>query len=120
MKKKETVSEKIEKAKASLLRTKVLKELCENIFEAFEIPAGNTDAFELYPSSLMDQVSPWTNLSKSDENFDKLYDAIKVSFAFGYAVGQALDVPELDSTPILDFLREKKSLLYLPHRKKAA
>jgi len=28
-----------------------------------------------------------------------------------------LDVPEIDITPIKDFLREKKTLLYIPHEK---
>ena len=121
MKKKETVSEKIEKAKESASKTKKLRELCEEIFEAFEIPTGNTNAFELMPSEAMDQVAPWTSLAGGkDEEFEKLYTAMKVSFAFGYAIGQALDVPEIDTKPILDFLREKKSLLYLPHEKKAA
>jgi hypothetical protein len=119
MKKKETVSSKIEKAKESLSRTKTLRELCERIFEAFEMPGFNTGALEgPTPSHLIEELAPSDSLN--EENFEKLYEAVKVSFAFGYVIGQALDVPEIDTKPILDFLREKKSLLYVPHEKKAA
>jgi hypothetical protein len=124
MKKKEKLSEKIERAKENSLRTKTLRELCERIFDAFEMPGGNNCVLEgPEPSVLIDELAPWQNLvpDSLDENpFNNLYRAIKTSFAIGYVVGQALDVPEIDTKPILDFLREKKSLLYLPHEKKAA
>ena len=124
--KKEKLSKKIERAKGNLSRTKALKELCERIFDAFEMPGNNTGVVEgPEPSVLIDMLAPWQDLVPDNtlegpNPFDNLYQAIKVSFALGYVIGQALDVPEIDTKPILDFLKEKKSLLYLPHEKKAA
>lgn len=124
MKKKESISSKIEKTKENLSKTKTLRELCERIFDAFEMPGFNTGALEgPEPSVLIDELAPWQNLVpdtlKSPSPFENLYQAIKVSFAIGYAVGQMLDIPEIDITPIKELLREKKSLLYVPHEKAA-
>ena len=121
----ESGRDRIQKAKGNVSKTKVLRQLCEKIFDAFEMPGNNCGVVEgPEPSVLIDELSPWQDLvpdTLEDPNpFEKLYQAIKVSFAIGYAIGQALDVPELDTTPILDFLREKKTLLYMPHDKKAA
>lgn len=114
---------KIEKAKKNLQKMKEVKECCTDIFWAFEGPGSGGTVEGPEVSILIDEIAPWQNLVKDtveDGPFTKLYDAIKVSFAMGYVIGQILDVPEIDTTPIQDLLREKKSLLYLPHKKKAA
>jgi len=113
---------KIKKAKENLEKMKVVKDRCSEIFYAFECPGGGEiEGPEL--SILTDEITPWQDLvTDTIENspFTRLFDALKVSFAMGYVIGQMLDVPEIDTTPIQELLREKKSLLYLPHKKKAA
>ena len=116
MKKKEKVSEKIEKIKRVSSRIKIVRELCETVFDEFEMPKSGFHSRSM-PSVSIDELAPWQNLVEDDRVFENLYRAIKVSFAMGYVVGQALDVPDIDTTPVLDFLRERKSLLYLPHKK---
>ncbi len=125
MKKKQNLSEKIERAKGASSRTKAVKDLCEKITTAFECPGfdGNVEGPEI--SELINQLTPWQSISPedmkkdNDNGFGRLWEAIRVSFGLGYVVGQALDVPEIDTTPVLDFLREKRSILYLPHKKAA-
>ncbi len=122
---KESGPDRIQKAKENLSKVKSVRDLCEKIVDAFECPGldGTVEGPEI--SELVNELTPWQSISpdnmkkERDEGFSRLWEAIKVSFAIGYVVGQALDVPEIDTAPILDFLREKKSILYLPHKKAA-
>lgn len=120
MKKKEKLSEKIERIKKNPSRIKVVKELCEKIFDAFEMPGDDEGS---RPSVLIDELASWQDIvpdTIANERFEDLYRAIKTAFAMGYVTGQILDLPDIDISPIKDFLREKKALLYMPHEKKAA
>lgn len=74
----------------------------------------------------INSASPWEHMIYGDIKFepDRMVDmickAMKVSFAFGYVIGQGLDVSEIDTEPIMGFLREKRTLFHFPHEKKAA
>ena len=99
-----------------------IRELCEKIVWLFDLPANQgIEGSEVEISTLIDKISPWQNIPHdTDEEFEKFWSAIKVSFGFGYALGQMLDLPDIDITPIKELLREKKALLYMPHERKAA
>ncbi len=120
MKKKEKLLGK-EKARENLSKVKVVKDLCKKIFDAFECPGidGSVEGPEI--SKLIDELAPWWEAAykKEKEGFSAFYESIEVAFAIGFCVGQSLDVPEINTTPVLDFLRENKSVLYLPHKKAA-
>lgn len=103
---------------------KAVKEILETIFFAFESPGHDPEATK-GPSicNVVDELSPCFNLVEGDVPFGRLLDALGISFALGYAVGQILDQTEVDHVEISlieDFLREKKTLYYFPHRRKAA
>lgn len=126
MKKKEILSEKIERGKKNAQarreksqKTKMIRDLCEKIAWKFIEPSHNGEVDGPYPLQIVDEICPWENLVKDDQ-WDRLYDAMKTSFSFGYTLGQMLDVPGIDITPIKELLKERKVLLYLPHEKKAA
>ena len=112
---------RIQRANKNAQRMKVIKELCDKIAWLFDMPSnqGLSDGPELF--NLIDEISPWQELMGDDDSdFDKLWTAMHVSFGFGYALGQMLDLPEIDVTPIKELLRKEKALIYLPHEKKAA
>jgi hypothetical protein len=107
------------KTGSSQIRSRIEK-LCDKIAWLFEMPSnqGHVDGPELF--NLIDKISPWQELiGDKDSDFDKLSTAMHVSFGFGYTLGQILDLPEVDITPIKDLLRKEKALIYLPHEKAA-
>ena len=117
---KKSGSDKIRKAEEKNRKAKIVRELCDKIVWYFDMPSnqGLTCGPEL--SNVIDKVSPWQReASDEDGKFEKIWEGVKVSFGFGYALGRMLDIPDIDVTPIEDFLREEKALLYLPHRKAA-
>jgi hypothetical protein len=87
------------------------------------VRGGCSDVAGIQASVIIDEIAPWQDLVEDtveEGRFDRFYNAIQTSFAIGYVVGQMLDVTDIDTRLVEDFLREKKSLLYLPHKKKAA
>ena len=117
---------RIQRTNQNAQKIKSIRKLCEEIVWAFEMPAnqGELDGDEIF--ILIDDISPWQseissnkNFGEDDDKYERVLEAMKVSFGFGYALGQMLDLPDIDIKPIQEFLREKKSLLYLPHKKKA-
>ncbi len=106
---------KEEKGKKVSVRS--MKKCCEDIFYIFECPA---DTVNDKVSSLVDHLAPWEDLVKPDDSrFEQFFKAIRVSFGVGYALGQMLDVLDVDATPIQDYLKERKVLFYVPHKKAA-
>lgn len=119
----------------SLSRSKKLKEYCDNIFYSFECPG---ESGEDYITEFLDNIAPWENFFdevelqdietlkktlKDDHGgsiFSMVYAAVRASFALGYTCGQLLDTNEAETKMIQDAMKEKKALLYLPHKKKAA
>jgi hypothetical protein len=118
-------------------RSKKLEECCNDIFYTFETPCGGGEVPYMSATEFIDSISPWETLFdeiesqdieplkkilKDDDEgiFSKVYAAIRVSFALGYTCGQILDAQDAETGLILKALREKKALLYLPHKKSAA
>lgn len=117
---------RIKEAKENMIRMEKVKVTCGKILSTFETDG---EAREDDLLALVEQIGPWQDIPFNDkwgasteqnDLFDRLYEAMQVCFGFGYTVGQMLDVPGVDTTPIQEFLRERKSLLYFPHKKKAA
>ncbi len=106
--KKESGPSRIQKAQESMKRWKAQRDLCEKILEE-----PNTDGVLF---SLIDRMVPPVDSEEWDEQD---CERMIVSFAFGYVVGQMLDMPDIDITPIKDLLRKEKVLVYMPHEKKA-
>jgi hypothetical protein len=114
----ESGSSRIQKVEEKAQKAKVIKDLCNRIVWLFNMPANQgLDGSEVELSNLIDEIAPWQKWAGNDENFGRLYEAMKVSFGFGFALGQMLDLPEIDISPIKDVLRERKALLYMPHEK---
>jgi hypothetical protein len=107
-------------------RAKALEECCNDIFYAFECPCGGGEVPYMSATEFIGSIAPWEGMMEEvdkvsgGENFSRIYAAIRVSFALGYVYGQTLDAYEAETGLILEALREKKALLYLPHKKKAA
>ena len=129
--KKESGSSRIEKAEGNIRtqraertqKTKAIRDLCGKIVWRFDAGSHYSEVDGPYVLGLVDQkIAPWEYLAGDDDDkgWDRLYEAMKTSFGFGYALGQMLDIPDIDITPIKDFLRKERILLYLPRKKKAA
>jgi hypothetical protein len=109
-------------------RSKALEKCCKNIFYAFQTPGGDSEVTYMGVTDFIESITPWQGLveehlhPKEDDGeiFGKFYDAIQISFALGYTCGQILDAQDAETGLILEALREKKALLYLPHKRKAA
>lgn len=98
----------------------MITDLCEKVAWRFLAASHVGEVDGPYPLQLVDEICPWENLvGDGDGKWDKLYDAMKASFAFGYVLGQMLDISDIDITPIKDLLRERQVLLYLPRERKA-
>jgi hypothetical protein len=116
-----SVSDRIKKVNEAAKKWKAIRKLCDKMVWFFDMPCNQgMEGSEIELSSLIDEISPWQNIDHNDEEFSRLWSAVKVSFGFGYALGQMLDLPDIDITPIKELLREKRALLYMPHEKKAA
>jgi hypothetical protein len=106
----------IEARKAKRAKYTVFKKRCAEIFGAFISNSGSES-----PGLFVNQITPWECFAgNNDENFERLYEAIQEIFAVGYVIGQGFDLPGIDTKPIWDLLREKETLIYFPHEKKAA
>jgi hypothetical protein len=102
--------------KAKRVRYTAFKKCSKEIFHAF-ISSDECNS----PGILVNEITPWECFSGSDdEAFDRLYEAIQLTFALSYTIGQGLDLPGIDTKPIWDQLKEKKTLLCFPHKKKVA
>jgi hypothetical protein len=117
-------------------RRKQLEECCNDIFYAFECPGGTDLIPYMSPTDFIESVTPWETLFDEIESlnieplkkilegddkgiFSKVYAAVRTSFALGYTCGQIFDAQDAETGLILKALREKKALLYLPHKKAA-
>jgi hypothetical protein len=124
MKKREKIDkrEKNVQRKERSRKTKMIRELCEAIAWRFIAASHEGLVDGPYPLQIVDEICPWENLVSDDDDgkWDSLNRAMESSFAFGYVLGQMLDIPDIDITPIKELLKERKVLLYLPHEKKAA
>jgi len=124
MKKKEKLSEKIKRVKGSSLRNKMVKDVCEEIAWRFIEATHECRLDGRAPLSVVEKISPWEHLvgddDDSDKKWDDLYNAMKISFSFGYVLGQLFDIPDIDITPIKELLKKENVCLYMPHEKKAA
>ena len=112
MKKKGKLSEKIERIKKNPSRIKVVRELCEEIFDAFEMPGDDEGS---RPSVLINKLASWHDIvpdTIANERFEDLYRAINGLCHRLYDGSTPPTCPEIDTRPILDFLREKKLSLH--------
>lgn len=112
---------RVKKAKEDSAKIESIKDCCREILSTFNYPArGYVKGQQL--SELIYDMVPWEGLFS--KNYHKrstnLFEAMQLCFGFGFAVGKMLDVPGLNITPIENLLREKESLLYFPHKRKAA
>jgi len=116
------MKKKINKKEWSFSRIKKLKECCDTIFHAFENPGGYDCLPYMTVGEFIESITPWEKLLDKDwEEFGTFfYAATRVSFALGYTCGQMLDAHDAETGLIEKAMREKKALLYLPHKKKAA
>ena len=123
----ENIRIRVQNADKKTQKAKVIRELCNEMVWLFDMPANQgMDGSEIMISNLIDEIAPWQkeigeedgSLSE-DSKFVRVWEGIKVSFGFGYALGQMLDLPEIDITPIKDLLRDRRALLYMPHEKAA-
>jgi len=118
-------------------RAKILEECCNDIFYTFETPCGGGEVPYMSATEFIGSIAPWEELldeiesqdieplkkilKEDDEGiFSKVYAAVRTSFALGYVCGQIFDAQDAKTELILNALREKKALLYLPHKKKPA
>jgi len=117
-----SISDRIRKVKEAAEKWKAIRELCNKMVWFFDMPCNQgLEGSEIELSNLIEEISPWQHqVSDEDGKFEKVWDGVKLSFGFGYALGQMLDLPDIDITPIKELLKERKVLLYLPHEKKAA
>jgi hypothetical protein len=119
--KKESGSGRVRKAEERQKRIETVMETCKAIAWEFIAPPNSGDAKGDPPLSILEDICPWEDLVNEDDGkWDRLYKAMQGAFGFGYVLGQMLDLPGVDITPVKDFLRERKGLIYVPHEKKAA
>ena len=120
--KKESGPDRIQRAQEEARKAKVIRDLCDRIIWLFDMPANQgMDGSEIEISNLIEKISPWqSKVSNDDAIWEALWQSYKVAFGFGYALGQMLDLPDIDITPIKELLKEKRGVLYMPHEKKAA
>lgn len=117
--KKESGPSRIQKVEGNIGKMKAIREVCKEILWAFDMPSNQGEIEGPEISTLIEQISPWQELPHNEGEFEVYWEAFKVSFGLGYALGQMLDLPEIDITTIKELLREKKALLYMPHEKAA-
>jgi hypothetical protein len=113
----------------NLPKIKNLKKTCGEIFFAFDCPGGYDSVPYMSVSEFIDQIAPWEKIAEKKSSafgkmeegdlFGKVYNAIQVSFAVGYAFGQLLDTFEGDVELIQSAIQRKRVGLYFPHRKLA-
>ena len=119
---KESATTRMERVEGNAQKAKVIRELCNKIAWVFDAPANQgMGGSEIEISNLIETISPWqSKVSDDDPTWEALWQAYKVAFGFGYALGQTLDLPDIDIKPIKDLLREEKTLIYMPREKEAA
>jgi hypothetical protein len=118
------IETRIQKAEEKKKKIEAVLELCNKVSWFFDMTSnqGLTEGPELF--NLINEIYPWEQIipDSDDPNMDRfheIYTAMHVAFGFGYALGQMLDIPEIDIRPIKELLREKKAVIYLPHEKAA-
>lgn len=102
-------------------KAKAIRDLCDKISWRFDVGShqGNVDGPYIL-GLVNEKIAPWEKLVDGDNEWNRLYEAMKTSFGFGYVLGQLLDIPDINITPIKDLLRKEKILLYMPRENKAA
>ncbi len=115
--KKKIVSSRMDEAKKHSEKKKAIMKRCDDIALVF---ISNDEVEGHDPFYMLDDLCPWNNLVEDDNVFDKLYEVLRICFALGYVVGQTVDMPNTDITPIQEFLRKEKALAFVPHERKAA